>query len=94
MNVAQQIATLKSEKASLMLEHKAEKVEARKTAEKLACLFYPKTQKVKYFVTDLNVVELCMMLHDTYGPDAPAVTSFFTIPKDEEVQIPDSFYDL
>lgn len=89
MVVAAQIADAKRQKADATTASSS-----RSDAVKIATLLFPKEQKVQYFATTENYIELLVTLHDVFGNDLPAVTSFFSASPDQVVCIPDAWYEL
>lgn len=94
MTISAKIAELKNSKAQFQATALETKEENKKTAIKLASLFFPKEQRVQYFATNLNILELMLLLEEVFESEVPAVTAFFYAPADHVGSIPPDWFEL
>ncbi len=94
MKMAADIAVLKQERQVLIRSHPQVLTPKRTNVLRVANLLFPKTNRVQYFATELNIVDLMLLLRDVHEDAAPAVVSFYTIPEDQIDKIPQSWYEL
>jgi hypothetical protein len=90
LELGARIAELKKTKAEAF--NKARTL--NKDTVKIATLFFPKEQRVQYFATTDNYIDLLLTLKDVFEDDAPAVTSFLSVAPDQTNNIPLGWYEL
>lgn len=94
MTLSANIAELKNNKVLLQAEEKQNIKDNKKNTLKVANLYFPKEQKVQYFATTSNIVDLMIMLEEVFEAETPAVTSFFSVSEDQLSSIPLSWFEL
>lgn len=94
MTLSANIAELKNNKVLLQAEEKQNLKDNKKNTLKVANLYFPKEQKVQYFATTSNIVDLMIMLEEVFEAETPAVTSFFSVSEDQLSSIPLSWFEL
>ena len=94
MELSANIAELKNNKVQLQASARETKEESKKTSIKLANLYFPKEQRVQYFATPLNIVELMLLLKEVFDNEVPSVTSFFSVDANQLNSIPPTWFDL
>lgn len=94
MKMAADIAVLKQERQVLIRSHPQVLAPKRTNVLRVANLLFPKDNRVQYFATELNIVDLMLLLRDVHEDAAPAVVSFYTIPEDQIDKIPQSWHEL
>lgn len=94
MHVSSSIAELKLEASKLKAEQAVDKANKRKDSVKLATLLFPADNKVQYFATTAGIVDLMVLLQDIFEEGIPAVTSYYSVPADQEAAIPEGWYEL
>lgn len=94
MALSANIAELKNNKVQLQASARETKEESKKTSIKLANLYFPKEQRVQYFATPLNIVELMLLLKEVFDNEVPSITSFFSVDANQLNSIPPTWFDL
>jgi hypothetical protein len=94
MALAANIAELKNTKAQLRTSQLETKEENKKTTIKLANLYFPKEQRIQYFATALNIVDLMLLLEEVFETEIPAITAFFSVAPEQADSIPPAWYEL
>lgn len=94
MALSTDIAELKNNKVQLQAIERETKEESKKTSIKLANLYFPKEQRVQYFATPLNIVELMLLLKEVFDNEVPSITSFFSVDANQLNSIPPTWFDL
>jgi hypothetical protein len=97
MTLAAEIADLKSKKVKL--DQQALKEADNKSKIKIASLFFPgdgnaNPPRVKYFATELDYLELTLMLNEVYGDEKPAISSFYLVTETPDSKIPKDWFEL
>jgi hypothetical protein len=93
MEISANIAELKKQASAIRPEKNINPVTST-VSVKLATLLFPADNKVKYFATTLCIVDLLILLQEVFEDDTPALTAFFTVPKDQIALIPEKWYEL
>lgn len=88
------IAELKQEATKLRAEQAVANAGKKKDAVKLAVLLFPAENKVQYFATTAGIVDLMVLLREVFEEGIPAVTSYYSVPPDQEASIPEEWYEL
>lgn len=94
MELSANIAELKNNKSQLHAIERETKEESKKASIKLANLYFPKEQRVQYFATPLNIVELLLLLKEVFDNEVPSITSFFSVDANQLNSIPPTWFDL
>lgn len=94
MELSANIAELKNNKSQLHAIERETKEESKKASIKLANLYFPKEQRVQYFATPLNIVELMLLLKEVFDNEVPSITSFFSVDANQLNSIPRTWFDL
>lgn len=94
MALSTDIAELKNNKVQLQAIERETKEESKKTSIKLANLYFPKEQRVQYFATPLNIVELMLLLKEVFDNEVPSITSFFSVDANQLNSVPPTWFDL
>ena len=90
LELGARIAELKKKKAEAFNQART----LNKDTVKIATLLFPKEQRVQYFATTDNYIDLLLTLKDVFEDDAPAVTSFLSVAPDQTNNIPLDWYEL
>lgn len=94
MALSTDIAELKNNKVQLQAIERETKEESKKTSIKLANLYFPKEQRIQYFATPLNIVELMLLLKEVFDNEVPSITSFFSVDANQLNSVPPTWFDL
>lgn len=95
MVLSSDIAELKNMKMKLHAAQLETKQGHKKTAIKLANLYFPKEQRIQYFATTLNIVDLMLLLEEVFEvAEVPAITSFFAVAPEQVDSIPPAWFEL
>ncbi len=94
MALSANIAELKNTKSQLHAAQLETKEGHKKTAIKLANLYFPKDQRIQYFATTLNIVDLMLLLEEVFETEVPAITSFFSVAPEQADSIPPAWFEL
>lgn len=94
MHTSANIAELKQQAATMKAKQEVTRGDKRKDSVKLATLLFPTDKKVQYFATTAGIVDLMVLLREVFEEGIPAVTSYYSVPPDQEASIPEEWYEL
>lgn len=93
MALSANIAELKKQASSIRPEKHVNPATST-TCVKLATLLFPTDNRVQYFATSLCIVDLLILLKEVFENDIPALTSFFSVSKEQVALIPKEWWEL
>ena len=98
MSVSAEIAAARLQKHNLILTAKNKPNDGSEgdpvVRIKLASLYFPKEQRAQYLATELDFLDLLVMLTEVFEDSVPVVSCFFSVPASNVADIPPGWYDL
>ena len=99
MSVSAEIAAARLQKHNLILTAKNKPNDGSEgdpvvRIKPLAFFVFSKEQRAQYLATELDFLDLLLMLTEVFEDSVPVVSCFFSVPASNVADIPPGWYDL